>query len=299
MEGATECGESRCDISVSRRKRKARDRSQSLGKNKLLRKSHQDAPLVLDLAGTAEPSAAPAAAPDPPSETWEVDSGFSESSPPASGRSSPCSRSCSTMVVALDCEMVGTGPGGRRSELARCSVLDYHGNVLFDKYVQPSQRVTNYRTPWSGIRSHHLRRATPFSEARDQVRDILEGKVVVGHSLHNDFAALDVVHPDHMIRDTSSNWLLSQLAGLPHSRHPSLKILASRLLKRLIQVGRQGHCSVEDARATLDLYKLVEGEWEEQLQAMLAEPEALPSFAASSHYMQDEYWPCDIVPDNQ
>lgn len=76
----------------------------------------------------------------------------------------------STMMVALDCEMVGTGPGGRCSELARCSILDYHGNVLYDKYVQPSQPVTDYRTPWSGIRSHHLRKATPFSQARDQVR---------------------------------------------------------------------------------------------------------------------------------
>lgn len=102
---------------------------------------------------------------------WEVDSGFSsEASPPASGRSSPCLSSCSTTVVALDCEMVGTGPGGRCSELARCSILDYHGNVLYDKYVQPCQRVTDYRTPWSGIRRHHLHNATPFVQAREEVR---------------------------------------------------------------------------------------------------------------------------------
>lgn len=66
-----------------------------------------------------------------------------------------------------------------------------------------------------------------------------------------------------------------------------------------MQAGRRGHCSVEDARAALDLYKLVEGEWEEQLQSTLAEQEAPPSFAASSHYMQDEYWPCNVINDNQ
>lgn len=60
--------------------------------------------------------------------------------------------------------------------------------------------------------------------------------MVVGHSLHNDFTALDVVHPGHMTRDTCSNQLLCQLAGFPRSHHPSLKILASRLLKRQIQV---------------------------------------------------------------
>lgn len=64
-------------------------------------------------------------------------------------------------------------------------------------------------------------------------------------------------------------------------------------------MGRRGHCSVEDARAALDLYKLVEGEWEEQLHAMLSGQEAPPSLADSSHYMQDEYWPCDVVNDDQ
>lgn len=104
-------------------------------------------------------------------DSWEVDSGFSsEASPPASGRSSPCLSSCPTTVVALDCEMVGTGPGGRCSELARCSILDYHGNVLYDKYVRPCQPVTDYRTRWSGIRRHHLHNATPFAQAREEVR---------------------------------------------------------------------------------------------------------------------------------
>lgn len=101
---------------------------------------------------------------------WEVDSGFcSEASPPASGRSSP-SVSYRTTVVALDCEMVGTGPGGCYDELARCSIVDYHGNVLFDEYVRPRQPVTDYRTQWSGIQRHHLLDAMPFAQARDKVR---------------------------------------------------------------------------------------------------------------------------------
>lgn len=107
-------------------------------------------------------------------DSWEVDSGFSsEASPPASGRSSPCLSCCPTTVVALDCEMVGTGPGGRCSELARCSILDYHGNILYDKYIRPCQPVTDYRTRWSGIRRHHLHNATPFAQAREEVRPAL------------------------------------------------------------------------------------------------------------------------------
>lgn len=109
-----------------------------------------------------------------PGDSWEADSGFSsEASPSASGRSSPCTSPCTSAVVALDCEMVGTGPGGRCSELARCSIVDYHGNILYDKYVQPCQPVTDYRTPWSGIQRHHLLRATPFAQAREEVRTTL------------------------------------------------------------------------------------------------------------------------------
>ncbi|XP_028286980.1 apoptosis-enhancing nuclease [Parambassis ranga] len=235
-------------------------------------------------------------------DSWEVDSGFSsEASPPASGRSSPCLGSCPTTVVALDCEMVGTGPSGRCSELARCSILDYHGNILYDKYVKPCEPVTDFRTRWSGIRKHHLLNAMPFAQAREEVLRILEGKVVVGHSVYNDFDALDIVHPGHMVRDTSMTRLLSRLAGFPHGRCPSLKILASKLLDRRIQVGRRGHCSVEDAQAALDLYKLVEGEWEQELQNRLRDDDAPhePGFASSNHYMQDEYWPDDVIANSQ
>ncbi|CAN9498863.1 unnamed protein product [Ophioblennius macclurei] len=231
-------------------------------------------------------------------DSWEVDSGFcSEASPPASGRSSPCPSPCPTTVVALDCEMVGTGPGGRCNELARCSILDYHSNVMFDQYVKPHQPVTDFRTRWSGIRRHHLHNAMSFTDAKEQILKILEGKVVVGHSIYNDFEALDMVHPGHMVRDTSTARLLGRLAGFPQERCVSLKILSRKLLSREIQAGRCGHCSVEDARASLDLYKLVEGEWEQELQKIMRDVDAPlePSFASSNHYMHDEYWPSNVA----
>ena len=34
--------------------------------------------------------------------------------------------------VALDCEMVGVGLDGKRSMLARCSIVDFDGEVLLD-----------------------------------------------------------------------------------------------------------------------------------------------------------------------
>ncbi|XP_054890763.1 apoptosis-enhancing nuclease [Poeciliopsis prolifica] len=229
-------------------------------------------------------------------DSWEVDSGFSECSPPASGRSSPClgPRPPAASVVALDCEMVGTGPGGRCSALGRCSIVDYHGDVLYDKYVRPCQPVTDFRTTWSGIRRHHLHNAVPFAQAQEEILALLEGKVVVGHSIYNDFEALHMDHPSHMVRDTSTTRHLRRLAGFSHGRHSSLKLLANKLLNRRIQAGSRGHCSVEDARAALDLYKLVQGPWEQEMERRLGDG---PPGHSSDHYMQDEFWPDEILTD--
>uniref|UniRef100_A0AAY4AZH2 Exonuclease domain-containing protein n=1 Tax=Denticeps clupeoides TaxID=299321 RepID=A0AAY4AZH2_9TELE len=166
------------------------------------------------------------------------------------------------LVVAIDCEMVGTGPKGHRSELARCSILNYHGDVVYDKYILPVHPVMDYRTRWSGIRKRDLKRATPFLEARGEILDVLRGKVVIGHALCNDFLALGFVPPGGLIRDTSSR-LFKEMCGFHNRRLVSLKSLSLNLLNRRIQDGKGGHCSVEDAQATLDLYKLVEEQWEQ------------------------------------
>lgn len=48
--------------------------------------------------------------------------------------------------------------------------------------------------------------ATPFYQAREEVADILKDRVVVGHSLENDFEVLRLhpPHPEHLRRDLSS-----------------------------------------------------------------------------------------------
>jgi hypothetical protein len=61
------------------------------------------------------------------------------------------------MYVGLDCEMVGIGTNGKISALARCCVVDYDGNVIYDEFVRPPGFVTDFRTKWSGVRSQDLR----------------------------------------------------------------------------------------------------------------------------------------------
>uniref|UniRef100_A0A8C4QH04 Interferon stimulated exonuclease gene 20-like 2 n=1 Tax=Eptatretus burgeri TaxID=7764 RepID=A0A8C4QH04_EPTBU len=189
--------------------------------------------------------------------------------------------------VGLDCEMVGSGPNGMRSELARCSIVSYDGDVLYDCYVKPVHRIVDYRTCYSGITKHHMKIAVPFSQARKKIEKLLQGKVVVGHALHHDFDVIHLCHPSHLIRDTSVNLLLKKLAKFPIQSTASLKYLTKALLKQDIQMGTQGHSSVEDARAAMQLFQLVEEEWEKSLPKCGSGPAV-------------GYWPCpceDLAPE--
>ena len=107
-------------------------------------------------------------------------------------------------IVALDCEMVGIGPKGEESVLARVSIVDFEGKILCDEYVRPNEHVSDYRQKITGIKPFMLREAKwSHDEALIHVNKILSGKVVVGHAVDHDFKALEMNHPLHLIRDTS------------------------------------------------------------------------------------------------
>ncbi|NXH75844.1 AEN nuclease, partial [Hydrobates tethys] len=200
--------------------------------------------------------------------------------------------------VAIDCEMVGTGPQGRLSELARCSVVNYEGDVIYDKYVQPELPIMDYRTRWSGITKQHMKSAIPFKAAQAEILKILKDKIVVGHAIHNDFQALKYFHPKDRTRDTSQIPVLKQRAGLPIRASVSLKSLARHLLRKKIQDSCKGHSSVEDAQTAMELYRLVEVQWETELARSL--PPRPPSpltdpTTDSNQYMDDRYWPTDLT----
>lgn len=84
----------------------------------------------------------------------------------------PLSAGIPSNYLAIDCEMVGTGPKGSVSQLGRCSVVSYDGDVVYDKFIKPPVPVTDYRTRWSGIRPRDLANATPFSVARKEVKKL-------------------------------------------------------------------------------------------------------------------------------
>jgi RNA exonuclease 4 len=153
--------------------------------------------------------------------------------------------------VAIDCEMVGVGPEpDRESALARVSIVDYNGEQVYDSYVRPKELVTDWRTPVSGISSQNMQEARSLEQVQTDVSKILNGNILVGHSVRNDLDALLLGHPKRDIRDTAQHPPFRKLAG---GSSPRLKILAAEILGIEIQSG--AHSSVEDARATMLLFR--------------------------------------------
>ncbi|QRV98444.1 exonuclease domain protein [Ceratobasidium sp. AG-Ba] len=193
--------------------------------------------------------------------------------------------------LALDCEMVGVGEDAKESSLARASIVDYHGRVVLDEYVQQRERVTDYRTQWSGIRPEDMIHAKPFREVQDRVAELLApaDRILVGHALHNDLSALLLSHPASRTRDTQvyagkkpaprpiksrskgkqsadtldADTLAPTLWEKYRTPHVGLKKLVKGELDVDIQQGE--HSSVTDARAAMAIYRLHKRAWDASL----------------------------------
>ncbi|CAJ1971978.1 unnamed protein product [Sphenostylis stenocarpa] len=160
-------------------------------------------------------------------------------------------------LVALDCEMWTSKD---RAQIAKCET-----KVLIDKLVKPLNDIIDYNTRFSGItpaiaESFKLKLfvflisfASPFQEVF--LKFVYKETILVGHSLENDLLALKISHD--VVIDTAV--LYKHPRGTSHKK--ALRYLAKKFLSREIQQSGNGHDSIEDARATLELalLKIING----------------------------------------
>ena len=173
--------------------------------------------------------------------------------------------------IALDCEMVGIGSGGKQSALARVSMTDWNHEVLLDTFVQVPDRVTDFRTHVSGVRAADIKAkndaAMELHACRHKVGEMLKDKILVGHALKNDLSALMLDHPKHDIRDTAKYrpFMRPSGRGGGKMRPRKLRDLVKQHLGLDIQVAGEAHCSIDDATATMKLYQFAKDEWDKDL----------------------------------
>lgn len=165
-----------------------------------------------------------------------------------------------TRVVAMDCEMVGVGHEGKDSILARVSIVNVMGHVIYDKFVKPTEEVVDYRTAVSGVRPSDLEKGEEFAKVQKEVSEILSGRILVGHAVHHDLKVLFLSHPKRRIRDTCAYRPFRAMFG---GRTPSLKALSERILGVKVQQGE--HSSVQDAQAAMRCYTMYRKQWEEDV----------------------------------
>ncbi len=173
-------------------------------------------------------------------------------------------------AVAIDCEMVGVRPGDT-SALAHVAICDFNGNEIYNRYVIPKggiESITNYRTPYSGIVKDVTlvpfigKPENSFEVVQQEVHDILNGRIIVGHGLDSDFTVLDYAPLPFFVWDsTKIPKYLRTAADPPEGKAFRLKNLASKIGNSIQRnevnaAGRpRGHSPLEDARAAMNLFR--------------------------------------------
>lgn len=153
-------------------------------------------------------------------------------------------------MFAIDCEMCKSALG---KELTRISLVDESCKVVYDTLVKPPRLIVDYKTKFSGITAEMLENVTTtLTDVQRHLVDILPADaILLGHSLEFDLTALKLYHT--RVIDTSL--LYGDSNGVPLFKS-SLRNLARQHLKKDIQNGENGHCSIEDAKTCMELVQL-------------------------------------------
>lgn len=89
----------------------------------------------------------------------------------------------------------------------RVCIVNNLGTVLLDKHVRPAERVTDFRTQFSGIRPADLKGAESLEDVAAEVAKLVEGRILVGHAITNDLQASSPHHQWAAYRSADRLWL--------------------------------------------------------------------------------------------
>lgn len=153
-------------------------------------------------------------------------------------------------MFGMDCEMCMTTLGV--SEVTRVSVVNEKYESVYETFVKPDNKITNYMTSYSGITEETLRDVTKtLKEVQEDLRSLLPpDAILVGQSLNVDLHCLKLMHP--YVIDTS---VIYNISGERKCKS-KLRTLAREFLGLVIQNHAKGHDSIEDSAASVKLVQL-------------------------------------------
>lgn len=162
--------------------------------------------------------------------------------------------------VAFDCEglYLFENTGKEKRGVGRVSIVNTSGQVIYDTFVYYPADVAHRPSPQRlklGVKYNDIKPengAQAHADVLEAVKSVFDKSgIVVGHAVHEDI---------RMLRPLSFDGCTVHCTQANHTKggrgryKPGLKDLAEELLGREVQ-GKE-HSSVEDARATMDIFLL-------------------------------------------
>jgi DNA polymerase III epsilon subunit-like protein len=159
-------------------------------------------------------------------------------------------------AVALDCEMAGV-QGGSSELILVCMVDFFSGESLVNTLVQPTVRVVNWRTRYSGVTRKQMDAAAAqgntlngWRAARAALWEHIDADtILVGQSLQHDLDVLRMIHS----RVVDAGILARNAVGPISTRQWGLKTLCQEFLDIEIQNSKKGHDCMEDTLAAREV----------------------------------------------
>ena len=160
------------------------------------------------------------------------------------------------MYSIIDIE--GNGGGFREECIIDIAIYRYDGQKVVDQFislVDPEAQITSFVQKLTGITPKMVARAPKFHEIAKRVLEITEGTTLVGHNIEFDYRMLR-----QSFRRLGYRFEIDTLDTIPLAKKlipdlPSYSL--GKLVKSLGIPLTEAHRAGGDARATLDLFKLL------------------------------------------
>ena len=142
---------------------------------------------------------------------------------------------------------------------ASVSIINYEGKVVFNRIIKPQEDITNYVTRITGFNKEIINKGMPETAASIMINKIIEGKLIVGADLSQDFNVLNI-NRDNLIgiRDLSTCKTLRNKMNIQDHRISLAKMVQYFFQ---LQIHKNVHNSLEDAKFIRDVYIQIEKEY--------------------------------------
>jgi len=152
------------------------------------------------------------------------------------------------LIRFVDCECAQANGKHRKSPLS-VAIMNYKGDVLYDKLITPRNRILDYGTKYHGLTEEKTRNQEDEYLVIKKIQKAMEGKILVGHDLALEFASL-LIPKKNILTKNNGKW---------HKLQTLAKLICD------IDIQKGPHSAIEDVQAIRKIYMAVEDDWEDDI----------------------------------